>query len=78
MQKTIPESEMTNAITRYFAKAELPTQQYILGEIATDILNGGQRLNRKSICIKLLSRLENAENSEQELHLNQLIGLLFE
>jgi hypothetical protein len=35
-------------------------------------------LNRKSLCTKLLRRLELASTTEEEHHYHQLIGLLFE
>lgn len=66
------------AISRYFAKATLPTQQQTLGEIVVEILKDGRNLSRKAICIKLLSRLEKATTTEQENHYNTLIGLLFD
>lgn len=66
-----------NAITRYFNKASLPTQQQTLGQIAVEILSEGRNLNRKAICTKLLSRLEQAW-SEEESHYHTLIGLLFD
>lgn len=34
-------SDSAGAITRYFAKANLPTQQETLGEIVTEILKDG-------------------------------------
>lgn len=48
-------SDSAGAITRYFAKANLPTQQETLGEIVTEILKDGRNLSRKSLCAKLLS-----------------------
>ncbi len=47
--------DTANAISQYFSKAELPTQQETLGEIVVEILSAGRHLNRKSICTKLLS-----------------------
>ena len=41
-------SDSAGAITRYFAKANLPTQQETLGEIVTEILKDGRNLSRKS------------------------------
>ena len=67
-----------NAITRYFNKASLPTQQQTLGQIAVEILSEGRNLNRKAICPKLLSRLEQASGPEEESHYHTLIGLLFD
>ena len=63
-------SDSAGAITRYFAKANLPTQQETLGD--------GRNLSRKSLCAKLLCRLEQATGEEEQKHYNALIGLLFE
>ena len=38
----------------------------------------GRNLNRKTLCTKLLGRLEQATCVEEEGHYNALIGLLFE
>lgn len=67
-----------NAVSRYFEKATLPTQQETLGRIAVEILSEGRNLNRKAICTKLLSRLEKAAGPEEESHYHTLIGLLFD
>lgn len=78
MQKNISEVNTADAISSYFTGATLPTQQQTLGEIVTEILTDGRHLNRNAICTKLLVRLEKAESSEQEEHLSQLLGILFE
>ncbi|EFD4216223.1 regulatory protein YcgZ [Escherichia coli] len=70
--------DSAGAITRYFAKSNLPTQQETLGEIVTEILKDGRNLSRKSLCAKLLCRLEHATGEEEQKHYNALIGLLFE
>ncbi|MEC6574831.1 regulatory protein YcgZ, partial [Escherichia coli] len=67
-------SDSAGAITRYFAKANLPTQQETLGEIVTEILKDGRNLSRKSLCAKLLCRLEQATGEEEQKHYNALIG----
>ncbi|WP_165462009.1 regulatory protein YcgZ [Atlantibacter sp.] len=67
-----------NAVARYFNKAALPTQQETLGQIAVEILKDGRNLSRKTICTKLLRRLEMASGAEEESHYHTLIGLLFE
>ncbi|WP_109554240.1 regulatory protein YcgZ [Escherichia coli] len=66
--------DSAGAITRYFAKANLPTQQETLGEIVTEILKDGRNLSRKSLCAKLLCRLEHATGEEEQKHYNALIG----
>lgn len=78
MQQNMMAADSAKAISRYFAKSSLPSQQETLGEIVTEILKDGRNLNRKSLCTKLLSRLERATGTEEEQHYNALIGLLFE
>ncbi|GGD20288.1 MULTISPECIES: regulatory protein YcgZ [Franconibacter] len=70
--------DTANAIARYFNKADLPSQQEILGQIVVEILRDGRTLNRKTICMKLLSRLELATDAQEQSHYNTLIGLLFD
>lgn len=53
MQQHNVRTDTASAISRYFAKAHLPTQQETLGEIVTEILKDGRNLNRKSLCTKL-------------------------
>ncbi|MGY6027389.1 regulatory protein YcgZ [Phytobacter sp. AG2a] len=69
--------DTANAIAQYFNKADLPTQQETLGQIVVEILKDGRHLNRKSLCTKLLSRLDQASTPEEENHYQMLIGLLF-
>ncbi|WP_202303609.1 regulatory protein YcgZ [Dryocola clanedunensis] len=70
--------DAANDIAQYFNKAELPTQQETLGQIVVEILGDRRNLNRKTLCTKLLSRLEHASGPEEESHYHALIGLLFE
>ncbi|WP_435953717.1 regulatory protein YcgZ [Dryocola sp. BD626] len=70
--------DTANAITRYFNKAALPSQQETLGQIVVEILSDGRSLNRKAICTKLLNRVEKAADEEEESHYHTLIGLLFD
>lgn len=70
--------DTATAIAQYFTKANMPTQQETLGQIVVEILNDGRNLNRKSLCAKLLRRLDQASCPEEEGHYNALIGLLFE
>ena len=53
-------------------------QQETLGQVVVEILSDGRNLNRKSLCTKLLSRLEKANGPEEEHHYHMLLGLLFE
>ncbi len=64
-------------IARYFNAASLPSQQETLGQVVVEILHAGGNVNRKSICTKLLRRLETASTDEEERHYRALISLLF-
>ena len=64
-------------IARYFNAASLPSQQETLGQVVVEILHAGGNVNRKSICTKLLLRLETASTEEEERHYRTLISLLF-
>lgn len=70
--------DAATAIAQYFDKAALPTQQETLGQVVVEILRDGRSLNRKTLCAKLLCRLEDASNLEEEKHYQTLIGLLFD
>ncbi|MCY9847215.1 MULTISPECIES: regulatory protein YcgZ [Pectobacterium] len=70
--------DTANAITRYFNKATLPSQQETLGHIVVEILSEGKSLSRKAICNKLFRRVEQACDEEEERHYYTLIGLLFD
>ncbi|HAB23719.1 MAG: regulatory protein YcgZ [Pantoea sp.] len=64
-------------IAHYFKKATLPCEQETLGQIVVEILRAGKQLNRKTLCTKLLARLELAASPEEEQHYQKLISLLF-
>lgn len=65
------------AITRYFAKANLHTQQKTLKKIVTKILKNKRNLSQKSLCAKLLCQLKHATKKKKQKHYNALIKLLF-
>lgn len=66
------------AITSYFKKVNLPTQQETLGLIVSEILTKDQKLSRLAICTKLLRRAELASSEEEIAHYNTLIALIFD
>ncbi|MFB4820711.1 regulatory protein YcgZ [Enterobacter hormaechei subsp. xiangfangensis] len=78
MQQNGHLADTATAIAQYFEKAALPTQQETLGQVVVEILSDGRNLNRKSLCTKLLSRLEKANGPEEEHHYHMLLSLLFE
>lgn len=76
-QSTVTVDTTATAISRYFNQLQHPSQQETLGQIVLEILNDGRHLNRKAICTKLLSRLDNVSDPKQEGHYHTLIGMLF-
>ncbi|MDC9121697.1 regulatory protein YcgZ [Escherichia coli] len=68
--------DSAGAITRYFAKANLHTQQETLGEIVTEILKDGRNLSRKSLCAQTSLPTGTRDWEEEQKHYNALIGLL--
>ncbi|WP_338564261.1 regulatory protein YcgZ [Erwinia sp. E_sp_B04_7] len=77
MRQNGSNTSIGNDISRYFNEAIVPSQQETLGQIVVEILRAGNTLNRKSLCARLLKRLEHASGPEQEQHYQELIGLLF-
>lgn len=77
MRQNGSSTSIDNDISRYFNEAILPSQQETLGQIVVEILRSGITLNRKSLCARLLKRLELATGVEQEQHYQELIGMLF-
>jgi len=70
---TLPNSD----IARYFSSASLPSQQETLGHVVVEILRSGKILNRKTLCTRLLCRMEAAVSVEEEQHYQELVRLLF-
>ena len=67
-----------NAIAQYFNKANQPSQQETLGQSVVEILREGKILNRKAICTRLLYRMEQASDRDEESRYQTLVGLLFD
>ncbi|HAI05383.1 MULTISPECIES: regulatory protein YcgZ [Pantoea] len=65
-------------ISAYLNSAALPSQQAILGSVVTEIMRSGRSLNRKAICTRLISRLQDVTSAEEEQHYHALIGLLLD
>ncbi|QKJ88620.1 two-component-system connector protein YcgZ [Paramixta manurensis] len=66
-------------IALYFSQAEngVPGKEDTLGQVVMEILRAGKSVNRKTICSKLLVRLEQAADEEMEKHYHELIAMLF-
>ena len=78
MQQNGYQLDAAAAIAQYFDKAALPSQQETLGQVVVENLRQGRSLNRKTLCTKLLGRLEKATDTHEEQHYQMLIGLLFD
>jgi len=77
-QRWTPETGHNLAQSCTMAESSLPTQQETLGQIVVELLREGKILNRKAICTRLLYRMEQATDQEEESRYQTLIGLLFE
>lgn len=77
MQLKLNSAGFNSDIADYFSRAKLPSQQEILGAVVTEILRSGQTLNRKTICLRLIVRLDKASSDAEEQQLHALIELLF-
>jgi hypothetical protein len=66
-----------NDLSHFFSEAVIPSQQEMLGQVVFEILRTGKTLNRKTLCVTLLKKLELASEPEQKQHYYALIGLLF-
>ncbi|MBV4366977.1 regulatory protein YcgZ [Erwinia sp. BNK-24-b] len=77
MQQTAQKAGINSTISAYFARAALPSQQETLGSVVVEVLRSGRTLNRKAICMRLLTRIDKASSPEEEQHLQELIKLLF-
>lgn len=78
MQQNALAQSKTNALANFFNSAPLFSQHHTLGEIVLEILTEGKNLNRKSLCSKLLHRVERVSNPEDKQHYYTLIGMLLE
>lgn len=54
-----------------------PVQMELLGNITVEILKQERRLTRNAICLKLVGRIDEAHDPEEERHLRALLGMLF-
>ncbi|WP_336750092.1 regulatory protein YcgZ [Pantoea vagans] len=77
MLQTMPASSLHKEIAAYFSCAVLPLQQETLGAIVAEVLRSGRTLSRKTICLRLIARLEKASTPDEEQHLQELVSLLF-
>jgi len=78
MRRNHAPSSAESAITLYFSKNRIPTQQETLGEIVGEIIKENVQLSRLKICTKLLRRIEDATCEAEKAHYNDLIALFFE
>lgn len=64
-------------LARYFSQISDPSQLQMLGQIASELIRQEKTLSRKSICLKLISRSERAENEAETVHYRALLSMLF-
>lgn len=77
MLQIMPAANLNKEVAAYLSRAVMPSQQETLGAIVVEVLRSGRTLSRKSICLRLIARLEKASSPEEEQHLQELVSLLF-
>lgn len=75
-QRRTPETGREMAHYFDMTNNAIPTQQETLGQIVTEILRSGKSVDRKTICSKLLTRLEQVADAEMEKHYHDLLALV--
>ncbi|MEH0885254.1 regulatory protein YcgZ [Enterobacter sp. UNJFSC 003] len=78
MRRNRAPSSAESAITLYFNKNNIPSQQETLGLIVSEIIKENVQLSRMTICTKLLRRIEESSCEAEKAHYNGLIALFFE
>lgn len=78
MQQNALAQSNSKALANFFSNAPLSSQQHTLGEIVFEILAEGKNLNHKSLCSKLLQRVELVSKPEDKQHYYSLIAMLLE
>ena len=78
MRRNLAPSSAESAITLYFNKNNIHSQQETLGLIVSEIIKENVQLSRMTICTKLLRRIEESSCEEEKAHYNGLIALFFE
>ncbi|RNA76564.1 regulatory protein YcgZ [[Curtobacterium] plantarum] len=77
MTQTLSTASLNKEVTAYFSRAVMPSQQETLGAVVGEVLRSGRTLSRKTICLRLIARLEKASAPDEEEHLQELVSLLF-
>ena len=78
MRRNHAPSTAESAITLYFNKDNVHTQQETLGAIVSEIIKENVQLSSFTICTKLLRRIEESTSDVEKAHYNGLIALFFE
>ena len=78
MRRNHAPSTAESAITLYFNKDNVPTQQETLGAIVSEIIKENVQLVRMTSWTKLLRRMEETASDAEKANYNGLIALFFE
>ncbi|MDF7651805.1 hypothetical protein PUG42_25020 [Erwiniaceae bacterium L1_54_3] len=69
--------EKDAGLTGYFSQVTHPCQIELLGRITVEILRQERRLTRTALCLKLIGRLDGADDEAEREHLKVLLRMLF-
>lgn len=54
----------------------VPSREETLGDIVMALLRSGQIISKRTLCLKLIARIETATDPVTEAHLNDLLKLI--
>ena len=55
---------------------DMPSREEMLGDIVIALLRAGQIISRRTICLKLVARIEAENNPLMQAHLSDLMRLI--
>jgi len=68
----------SQSVAKYMNKVVQPSDKRVLDNVLLEILTEGKRLSRKSICARLLSRMERVQSASEQKSYQTLVGQLFD
>lgn len=67
-----------SAVAMYLHNVTQPHEKKTLGSMVLEMIREGERLSRKSLCSRLLIRLEQASDSQESQLYQNLLNQLFD
>lgn len=72
--KQLPDNYLKTSVCSVIQ--DLPSREETLGDIVIVLLRSGQIISRRTICLKLIGRIEAEINPAMQAHLNELLRMI--